>query len=356
MRNHLENKFPLYLKHAQQRDADSGEMRLNPYPLVYNQGPAEAFWSLPRDEWVWEKDLGVMAPMADHTWTESQPEVPLSRVLTRLPDHRIRAMEAQRRMEQGKNYAENPRRKIATHIATQRADGILQAYRSEYDSALLAGNDVLAEAKLRELQAKEQELEGTHWVHEVRTYVETAKGFSQDTFPVVKVMVDEFGGFVGRTPEPDAPMFEEPDAADPFAYLAYYRAHQDVGMSPATDFRQFAVDAAFSAMYTLSLANCRNVTLDEEQGRVRSRQLRKNLGPDGEKEHVYSVINLDRAGPGDSSTKGERGLGRLHFVRGHFKTYTEENKLLGQHVGTFFWSNHARGDRGNGEVQAHYEI
>lgn len=352
MPNHMESKFPLYLKHAQQRDVGTGEMRLNPYPLVYNQGPAEAFWSQPRDEWDWGKHLGVMAPMSDHAWIESQPEVPLSRVLTRLPDHRIRAMEAQRRMEQGTRYVENPRRKIATHIVTRGAADVLKAYRSEYDSARSSGKDALAEAKLRELQEKERELENVRWVHEARSYVETSKGFSQDTFPVVKVMVDEVGRFVARTPEPDAPMYNNYEPENPFDSL---RSSKPISTEAGGDFRQFAVDAAFSAMYTLSLANCRNITLDEEQGRVQSRQLRKDLGPDGDKDYVYSVINLDRAGAGASAAGGEGG-GRLHFVRGHFKTYTDENKLMGQHVGTFFWSHHARGDRDNGEVQAHYEI
>lgn len=36
----------------------------------------------------------------------------------------------------------------------------------------------------------------------------------------------------------------------------------------------------------------------------------------------------------------------LHRCRGHFKQYTPEKPLLGRAVGTFFWNEHIRGDKG----------
>lgn len=352
MKNHLDDKFPLYLKHAQQRDAGTGELKLNPYPLLYNQGPAEAFWSLPREEWDWSRHLGLMAPMAGQVWMESQPAVPLSSILTRLPEHRIRAMEAQRRMEQGSSYVAHPHRKIASLVTSRATEEMLEARWQEAGETASRG---IREAKERELAAEQETLDGVRWVHEVQTWVETSKGFSQSAFPVVQVMADDTGMFLRRTPSPDAPMMTDhlPNF-NVHETLSYERRARDTGA--VTDFRQFAVDAAFAAMYTLSLANARNISLYDEQGRVGSRQLRKELGGDGEKDHTYSVIRLDRPGAGAATSQGGSDPGRLHFVRGHFKTYTNENKLMGQHVGTFFWSHHARGDRGKGEVQAHYEL
>ena len=47
---------------------------------------------------------------------------------------------------------------------------------------------------------------------------------------------------------------------------------------------------------------------------------------------------------------------RLHFTRGHFKTYTEEDPLFGKHVGTYWWGAHLRGSKERGVVEKEYHV
>jgi hypothetical protein len=46
----------------------------------------------------------------------------------------------------------------------------------------------------------------------------------------------------------------------------------------------------------------------------------------------------------------------LHLTRGHFKTYDESNKLLGRHVGTYWWEPHIRGSKDNGIISKDYKV
>ena len=51
-----------------------------------------------------------------------------------------------------------------------------------------------------------------------------------------------------------------------------------------------------------------------------------------------------------------RTIAKAHTVRGHFKTYTEENPHLGKNVGTYWWSTQVRGDRAKGEIKHIYRV
>lgn len=57
---------------------------------------------------------------------------------------------------------------------------------------------------------------------------------------------------------------------------------------------------------------------------------------------------------GHSETQGIKRA--LHICRGHFKTYTPERKLFGQHVGTYWWPALARGTSSRGVVAKDYKI
>ena len=55
----------------------------------------------------------------------------------------------------------------------------------------------------------------------------------------------------------------------------------------------------------------------------------------------------------DDSIKTDR---RLHFCRGHFKTYTNENPLFGKHVGRYWWHPQIKGNKSEGFVMKDYSI
>lgn len=46
----------------------------------------------------------------------------------------------------------------------------------------------------------------------------------------------------------------------------------------------------------------------------------------------------------------------LHLTRGHFKTYDESNKLLGKHVGTYWWEPQIRGSKDKGIISKDYRV
>ena len=47
---------------------------------------------------------------------------------------------------------------------------------------------------------------------------------------------------------------------------------------------------------------------------------------------------------------------RLHFCRGHFKEYTEQNKLFGKHTGLYWWQPMVRGNKELGLVHKDYQV
>lgn len=48
------------------------------------------------------------------------------------------------------------------------------------------------------------------------------------------------------------------------------------------------------------------------------------------------------------------GLNRIHFCRGHFKEYTEDNPLFGKYTGLYWWQAHVRGRNKKGIVMKDY--
>jgi hypothetical protein len=94
---------------------------------------------------------------------------------------------------------------------------------------------------------------------------------------------------------------------------------------------------------TCSLLSCRNVATEvvrpaEKLQRARARR--------GELPLVsFHVLKVTRPGQSKSKTGGDVG-GQplaLHWVRGHFKRYGEENKLFGKLTGLYWWSPHLAG-------------
>lgn len=107
------------------------------------------------------------------------------------------------------------------------------------------------------------------------------------------------------------------------------------------------------AMLALGLMNCKNVELGEHLSDVPigRRQRRRNTGI------AYRTIDV----PGHTTTTQHAADGHvrttaLHRVRGHFKTFTADAPLLGQHVGTYWWGWQVRGNKKNGVVVSDYKV
>jgi hypothetical protein len=110
-------------------------------------------------------------------------------------------------------------------------------------------------------------------------------------------------------------------------------------------------------MFSLSLLHCKNVGAVEIGGpsaqrggrSTRSHRRRHHVlqvRPMGGGKQVRSIGQLS----------AESAAMSLHFVRGHFKNYTDEAPLFGRLTGSYWWESHARGDANIGIVTKDYSI
>lgn len=72
---------------------------------------------------------------------------------------------------------------------------------------------------------------------------------------------------------------------------------------------------------------------------------------------AYKVLKIRPMGGrrGEGHVSGEGSPLSLHIRRGHFKTFTEDKKLFGKHVGTYWWDQALVGDKMSGQVVKDYE-
>lgn len=109
------------------------------------------------------------------------------------------------------------------------------------------------------------------------------------------------------------------------------------------------------ALTALALMNCKNVKIEENGsvGLARSGTEKRRGIP--ARKIKYHTIMLPGGGS-QSDGKGGHRATAIHRVRGHFKTFTAEKPLLGQHVGTYWWGWQVRGKAENGIVVSDYKI
>jgi hypothetical protein len=143
----------------------------------------------------------------------------------------------------------------------------------------------------------------------------------------------------------------DPTPGDPFESVPGLAAHEQAD-DPLV---QLAQDALRPALLALSLMNCRNVGLEEVAPHPAA-VVRRYEKRHGFKPLRFSKIVLPRPKAGQSMGSAVGGTKSLHLVRGHFATYTDENKLFGKHTGTFWREWHVAGDRQKGVVIPSYEV
>ncbi len=110
-------------------------------------------------------------------------------------------------------------------------------------------------------------------------------------------------------------------------------------------------------LFTLSLANCRNVT------RVRNtppnKLSRKYQRKHGRPLTTYYTLNIEPMkqvlrDEGQSETLGLKHA--LHICRGHFADYTTGKGLFGKHHGMFWVPQHMCGSLEHGEIRKDYNV
>lgn len=115
--------------------------------------------------------------------------------------------------------------------------------------------------------------------------------------------------------------------------------------------------AATCIIYLLSVLSCKNVVTKEilPPEKVNKKRLKNGKLP----LYSYHVLNVDLShgrkkiiGGSEKSDSHQR----IHFQRGHFKQYAEQNKLFGKHTGLYWWQPHLRGTNKDGFVDKDYNI
>lgn len=123
----------------------------------------------------------------------------------------------------------------------------------------------------------------------------------------------------------------------------------------------------YVAMYTqpaymaISMMHCKNTKIKEvDSKKVYGRQQCRAFERQMDRPPViYKTIEIEPMGKkSNSSNSGtcEVSTMPLHICRGHFRTYTDENKLFGKLTGTFWIPQHAKGSLNNGQHVSDYKI
>lgn len=111
------------------------------------------------------------------------------------------------------------------------------------------------------------------------------------------------------------------------------------------------------ALLAISMMHCKNVrteTLAALPAKL-ARAHERRYGQPAVRYHTLEIGPLQSSA--NAFAPGKSGMVQaLHFARGHFKTYTADAPLLGQHVGTYWWDAHLRGSAKSGVVEKDYRV
>lgn len=110
------------------------------------------------------------------------------------------------------------------------------------------------------------------------------------------------------------------------------------------------------AFLALNLINCKNVTT-ERAGSVNVRRSGYRKRRKEPRIEFHTIVLPGHGGSTAPASQREyQGVLPVHRVRGHFKTFTDDAPLLGQHVGTYWWGWQVRGNKENGMVASDYKV
>jgi hypothetical protein len=112
--------------------------------------------------------------------------------------------------------------------------------------------------------------------------------------------------------------------------------------------------------FGLMLINCCNVKISKNPP---SENLNKKRRKAAKQElftfHTLQLILPDKKHSNSSEANTDnldKSDKRLHFCRGHFKTYTKSNPLFGKYIGRYWWPSQIKGNKEKGFVLKDYSI
>lgn len=116
-------------------------------------------------------------------------------------------------------------------------------------------------------------------------------------------------------------------------------------------------------LFALTLMNCKNISYVPHDPNKGVSQRKKGSGKKFKRAYIkYEILeiqpmkerNTNRT-KSENRTEAESNQ-RLHTVRGHFKTYTEERPLFGRLTGTYWWGDCIKGNAEMGMIEKDYNL
>ena len=105
------------------------------------------------------------------------------------------------------------------------------------------------------------------------------------------------------------------------------------------------------------ILQCKNISTEKNYP---SKELNKKRIKQGKQPlFTYHTLVVNPMSEKKRSSNEHESTGikqRLHFCRGHFKEFTEQNKLFGKHTGLYWWQPMVRGNKELGIVHKDYLV
>ena len=100
--------------------------------------------------------------------------------------------------------------------------------------------------------------------------------------------------------------------------------------------------------------SCKNIgTVNNHPQKALNQKRKKNKK---QELFTYKTLVLNPVGKKQCSIPKHLWDNRIHLCRGHFKTYSKENPLMGKFTGRFWWQPQIRGNKDNGIVEKDYSV
>lgn len=131
-------------------------------------------------------------------------------------------------------------------------------------------------------------------------------------------------------------------------------AYEQLGKHEVTQLLKDDNDDIACLNVALMLLNCQNIGTENVEPPL---NLNKKRGKK-RKAPLFSYKTLIVKPTGKDYQSVPKGLwnNRIHFCRGHFKTYTKDAPLFGRFTGRYWWQPHTRGRNTKGVVHKDYKI
>lgn len=109
----------------------------------------------------------------------------------------------------------------------------------------------------------------------------------------------------------------------------------------------------------LRLLCCKNIITEDIQPTRKVRRKKRMFDIPDKRRFTYKVLNIEVPKTRKKTNKTYEPSGahnRVHFCRGHFKTYTEDAPLFGKYTGTYWWEPTVRGTSDMGPAFKTYSV